>query len=301
LKRAAILLLLVAGCRPELGAPLSAVTSTRIAAVALEPPEAAPGDTVTATALIVSPAGTQMLPVDWSLCVTPKSTTNNDVVDPSCLQPGGTTPVGTTPLPEDVMLPANGCQLFGPETPPSQAGQPPLQPRAPDVTGGYYQPLRAELADGAPAIALARIHCALADASFAVATQYAAEYVNNRNPSLTPLSLSLGGAPLALDAVPANATVTLGAGWTAASVESFVVLDPAAQVLVTQREAMTISWLATAGVIASADSGAAGANATTATTTWATPSTPGLVHLWVVLRDSRGGVDFAAYDVTVTR
>jgi hypothetical protein len=36
----------------------------------------------------------------------------------------------------------------------------------------------------------------------------------------------------------------------------------------------------------------------TTATSWRAPAA-GVVHLWVVLRDSRGGVDFAGYDLAV--
>ena len=203
---------------------------------------------MTATALVVSPDGATMAPVDWSLCRTPKATSNNDVVDPACLDGSGTTAPVTSAAPVALVLPTDGCRLFGPDTPPQAAGQPPTQPRAPDVTGGYYQPILAALA-GTPTIALGRIRCALAGASFAVSAEYAAEYSANSNPTLTPLAVFVDGAPVALDAIPAGRAVTLAAGWTAASVESFPVLDPAAQALVTHAESMTVSWLATDGTI----------------------------------------------------
>ena len=303
MKRAAILLALspalAAGCRPDFGAPLSLVTAPRVAAVRFEPAEAAPGASVTATAFVVAPDGATMPALDWSLCLTPKPTTDNDVVDPSCLQPGGTTPLRTSAAPVPVTLPSNACRLFGPDTPPKTAGQPPVQARAPDVTGGYYQPVRAEL-DGAATIALARIRCALAGASFDVAAAYAASYTPNQNPTLTPLSAFVDGAPVALDAIAAGSVVTLAVGWSADSPESFPVLDPTAQALVTHREAMTVSWLASDGVIAAANSGRAEDDPTLfTTTTWTAPSTPGVVQLFVVLRDSRGGVDFAAWQLTV--
>ncbi|MCU1277656.1 MAG: hypothetical protein JWM53_1202 [bacterium] len=294
-----MIVLLAAGCRPDFGAPLSRVSSARVAAVKLEPAEAAPGATVTATAFVVSPDGAAMPAIAWSLCLAPKPTTVNDVVDPSCLQPGGTSALGSSAAPLPVTLPSNGCRLFGPDTPPQTTGQPPAQSRAPDVTGGYYQPLRLDL-DGAPTIALARIRCALAGASFDVAAEYAAEYAANRNPSLTPLAAFVGGTPVALDAIDAGSVVTLAVGWTAESVESFPVLDPAAQRLVTHREAMTVSWLASDGTIASANSGRGEDEAALfTTTTWTAPPAAGVVHLFVVLRDSRGGVDVAAWDAQV--
>jgi hypothetical protein len=154
--------------------------------------------------------------------------------------------------------------------------------------------------EGAPAIALARIRCALAGASFEVASEYAATYANNRNPTLTPLAAFVDGAPVALDAIAAGSVVTLAAGWTDDSPESFPVLDPLSQTLVTHREAMTVSWLASDGALAAANSGRAEDDAALfTTTTWTAPSTPGTAHLFVVLHDSRGGVDFGAVDATV--
>jgi hypothetical protein len=303
LKRALATVALVAacaGCRPDFGAPLSLVSAPRIEAVRFDPPEAQPGASVTATAFVVTPDGATMPAIDWSLCLTPKSTTNNDVVDPTCLQPNGTTAIATTAAPQPLMLPTDACRLFGPDTPPQTPGQPPVQSRAPDVTGGYYQPVRAELDAGTPTIGLARIRCSLAGASFALAAQFAAEYTSNTNPTLTPLAAFLDGAPVALDAIPAGRTITLAAGWTPDSPEMFPVLDPAAQVLVMHREAMTISWLATAGVVAEANTGRPESDPTLfTTTTWTAPTTVGTVHLFLVLHDSRGGVDFATYDATV--
>lgn len=293
------MLLLVAGCKPDFGASLSRVTTARVAAVRFEPAEAAPGASVTATAFVVAPDGAELPALDWSLCVTPKATTVNDVVDPACLQAGGTTAVATTAAPVTMTLPSMGCRLFGPDAPPQMAGEPPLQSRAPDVTGGYYQPVRVDLAD-APAIALTRIRCALAGASFEVSAEYAATYTSNRNPTLTPLLAFADGTPVALDAIAAGSVVTLAVGWTDDSAESFPVLDPLAQQLVTHREAMTVSWLATDGAVAAANTGRTEDDpALFTTTTWTAPSTPGPTHLFVVLHDSRGGIDFASYDVTV--
>lgn len=294
----ALVLVLVAGCGPELGAPLSLVTSARVVAVRTDPAEAAPGASVTATALVASPDGTSMPSLAWAVCRTPKPATIDDVVDPACLSDGAT-PLGDSAAPMVVALPSDGCALFGPELPPSTPGQPPLQPRAPDATGGYYQPVRVAL-DGAATIALARIRCALAGASMDAAAAYAARYAANTNPTLTPLTASLDGQPLALDAVPAGRTVTLTVGWTADSVESYPVLDTLSQQLVDHREAMTVSWLATAGRFAVERSGRGESDPSpNATNAWTAPSTAGVVHVWIVLRDSRGGVAFAAYDLTV--
>lgn len=291
---------LLGGCRPDLGLPTSLVLAPRVAAVRFEPAEAAPGASMTATAFVVTPDGAAMPPIDWSLCLTPKATSNNDVVDPACLTADGTMAIASgAAVAVPFTLPAMACRLFGPDTPPQMAGQPPLQSRAPDVTGGFYQPVRAALA-GTPTIALARIRCALAGASLEIATAYNATYTDNVNPTLTSVAAFAGGAPLPLDAIPAGQTITLAAGWTADSVELFPVLDPASHVLVTHREAMTVSWFVTDGSIGSANTGRGeDDDALFTTTTWTAPASAGVAHLYVVLHDSRGGVDVRAVDLTV--
>jgi hypothetical protein len=73
------------------------------------------------------------------------------------------------------------------------------------------------------------------------------------------------------------------------------------QVLVPHRESLDISWYATAGVFADERTGRAETDLQLNTSnSWTAPPTPGVVHAWLVLRDSRGGVDFAGYDLTVT-
>lgn len=294
-----MLAVVAAGCRPDAGAPLSQVEAPRVLAVRFDPAEAKPGARVTATALVASPDGTIMPPLAWSVCRSPKPITVDDVVDPACLAAGGTTPLDTSSAPLPLVLPADGCALFGPELPPATAGQPPLQPRAPDASGGYYQPLRVEL-DGASTIAMARIGCALAGASMDAAAAFAASYTPNVNPKLTALGAALDGQPLALDAIPAGRTITLSVGWTPDSPERYPVLDTLSQALVDHREAMTVSWFATAGRFAVERSGRGQADPALAVDNrWTAPASAGVAYVWIVVRDSRGGVDFAAYSLTV--
>jgi hypothetical protein len=196
-------------------------------------------------------------------------------------------------------VPANTCALFGPDPPPSPPGQPPLRPRDPDVTGGYYQPLR--LVDGElQSFALERVTCDLAQAGADLAVQYAMTYTANQNPSLLPLTATVDGAPVALDALPAGAAVDFAVGWPADAVESFPVFDIVSATLVTHRESMRVSWFATTGSFAHEVTGRDENDPATDTdNVWTAPASAGPVHLWLVLRDSRGGLDFAAYDATV--
>jgi hypothetical protein len=81
-----------------------------------------------------------------------------------------------------------------------------------------------------------------------------------------------------------------------------VKLDVASQSLVAEREWLRVSWFATDGAFAESATGrAAGDPATTTDDSWTAPSQPGPLHLWIVLRDARGGVDFQASDIQVVR
>ena len=163
--------------------------------------------------------------------------------------------------------------MFGPDT--QSVG---FRPRDPDATGGYYQPLRADLAGAATAFALARIRCDLANADATAASAFSAAYVPNENPELLPLTATLDGAPATLTAIPAGARVVLEAGWPAASAETFAYFDPSTQVVTSQRESMQVAWYATGGALDTESTGRASDDpATTTDNGWtARRAPPGL-------------------------
>ena len=287
------------GCKPDFGTPASLVTERRILAVKAEPPEVRPGMTASFTGLVVSPDGTEASPaIDWALCTTPKPLDENNVVAAACLDDGLTAVASATPT-TMATVPADVCALFGPNPPPQLPGQPPLRPRDPDVTGGYYQPLRARSGE-VTAFALERVICDLAQAGADLAVQYAMSYQANGNPSLLPLSATVNGAPVALDALPAGQPIDFTVGWPDGAAESFPVFDLTTTSLVTHRESLRVSWFASGGSFAHEVTGRDENDvATTTDDVWTAPAAAGPVHLWIVLRDSRGGVDFAAYELTV--
>jgi hypothetical protein len=288
------------GCKPDFGTPASLVTGRRILAVRAQPPEVRPTEVAAFSVLVVSPDGTVASPaVDWSLCVTPKPLDENNVVSTACSGDGGVMPIAAATPSTMATVPANACALFGPDPPPQMMGQPPLRPRDPDVTGGFYQPLR--LVDGeATGFALERVTCNLAQAGADLAVQYGMTYHANGNPALQPLTAAAGGAAVALTALPAGQAIDFEVGWPADTVETFPVFDVNAAALIPHRESMRVSWFASAGAFVHEVTGRDENDAvTTADNRWTAPSTPGPVHLWVVLRDSRGGVDFAAYELAV--
>jgi hypothetical protein len=63
---------------------------------------------------------------------------------------------------------------------------------------------------------------------------------------------------------------------------------------------MRVSWFVTAGALDEEVTGRdEDDHGLTTATTWQAPATRGVAHVWLVLRDSRGGVDFAGYDLEV--
>ncbi len=282
-------------CVPRVTDDDALVRAPRVLAVRADPAEAKPGSTVVLTPLVAGPDGTVAAPaLAWSFCVAPKPLAADTVVSPACLDGASLVPVGDG-APVSAVTPAGGCSTFGPN--PAGAG---ARARDPDATGGYYQPLLADLSGAGPVVDLLRITCDLPAATASVATAFAAAYVPNANPTLAPLAASVDGMPLALAAVPPGARVTLTASWPASSAETYAYYDAAAQTVTTQRESMQVSWYASAGAIDRESTAVDGSDPALASgNTWTAPADAGPAHLWIVLRDSRGGVDFAAYDVVV--
>ena len=186
----------------------------------------------------------------------------------------------------------------------------------PTSTGGYYQPVRADLARKrrrrdrvrarADPVPLGSI------APTDVAGKYASDYVPNSNPMLSSAVLDPDGTAMTLFTAAGKPRrrrrpwsrrarwSRCRRDWTDGTAEGFLVYDIASHTLVTQREALRLSWFATAGVFLHDRSGRGETETETFTqNVWTAPPTPGLVHLWLVLRDSRGGVDFAEAQIDV--
>ena len=298
----------LAACQPDLGDPASLVKTTRFLGVRVEPAEARPGDKVTLKALVVTPDGTiASAPVGWNLCVAPKPLSQNNVVDDDCLF----TMENRLPDRGDVVpmtVPTDACAHFGPDVPAPMPGEPTLRPRDADVTGGYYQPVRAIVKDPrsddayVASVALSRVTCNLAGAPIDVVIDFGNRYHANVNPDIERVLVSDDGAT----AHDLPATVAPGAQvffrvrWAANAAETYPVFDVATRTLVDHREAMRVSWFANAGEFEHERTGR-GDDETDSFTdnAWTAPATPGTVHMWVVLRDSRGGLDFKSFDVTV--
>ena len=287
---------LAAGCAPDFGDPASLLTGPRLLAVRADPPEARPGAEVSYEALVISADGARAEEqVSWAFCASPKPLTETNSVSAACLDDAGVRPIAGEGRSVTTTVPVDACALFGPDTPPGE-----FRPRDPDVTGGFYQPVRVESL-GLVAFDRHRVQCNLPSAPVDAAIELQTRYHANLSPTLTPLAARIGGAPVALDHLPAGAHVSFEVGWGKGDAETYAMFDPGAQTIVNRREALRVSWFATAGQLATEVTGRAESEASVSTENeWDAPTAPSKVRLWLVLRDSRGGVDFASYDLDVT-
>lgn len=267
------LLLVLAACETELDQRLAIISEPRVLAVVADPAEGKAGETIVYTALVAGPTGPILDSLAWAFCTSPKAPSEDNVVSVQCVAGEALIELGDGRTTSGA-IPMDACLAFGPDT-----IKPGFRPRDPDPSGGYYQPVRVTV-DGLLAFGLSRVSCDLANAAGDIAAAYRKGYVANANPVLAPLHLPV---------VHAGDAVTLTAAW--AEPESFLYFDQLHQTLVTRREAMRISFFATAGAM-DLDAIAVGEDdpATSAATTWHAPVMPGPQTLFLVLRDERGGI-----------
>jgi hypothetical protein len=319
-------------CKPDIGNPISLITGPTILAVRGDPAEAPAGQMVTYELLAVDvdgpiPAGNSAInePAEWAVCTVPKAPTESNAVSKDCLDtsalPGETGPTLTTF--ESPML-DNACSLFGPIAPSVQGDQPAIQPRSPDITGGYYLPVRVSVtipkdlrrtgmatADTLVGFALERISCGLANAPAADLTQYNKTYTLNQNPTIAQLTWRQKGgeaqpmSPVMPGTFPIT-QISRSAGpvefelsWLDVAAETYPAFDVGTRELYVTREAMRVAWYVTSGKFEHDTTGRTEYDYELSVTNEWTIDTEGPVNLWAVLHDSRGGVAFGYYPVKV--
>lgn len=221
----AALAALVMGCQPDLGSRPSSVDSPRLLAISMSPAESPPGYPVSYAALLVDQTGERNdVPIDWAFCNLQKPLSELDDVAPECFTYGADflAPLGQGPTAQG-KLPITGCSLFGPDVPPAMPGMPPGRPADPDLTGGYYQPVRLIVPGNPPLLGAgeSRLVCGLPGATTEVLSEFKLKYKVNENPSLTGVSV-IGDmeSPLTPDdgtspgfEVAAGETIKLRASW----------------------------------------------------------------------------------------
>lgn len=327
------------GCQPELAGRSSLVSAGRVLAVKVTPPEAEARDTVTYEALVAAPDGnlTNLAPA-WDYCTARKPLAELGPVNRVCLEVANEyiQPLGRG-FSVKGTLPADTCRAFGPDVPPVQAGEAYGRPADPDVTGGYYQPLRAVLpvsGSGNLTIGASRISCGVAGASADNVAEFRSRYHANENPVIA--SLAIDGVTVEPDpskpaSVAANKLVTLHVEWpvcpatdvcgdgicgadeTRASCEAdcakpagckgserFVYYDTENQKITVRNEEMRVSYFATSGSFEVDRTGRSEEDREATTEVgYTTPSAAGRYLLWLVLRDARGGVGWGSYSFDV--
>lgn len=284
-------------CRPDFGERESLLGEVRIVAVQAEPPEAKPGERVQFSMLVAGPNGPAASPkVDWALCRTPKPLTENGSVSTACLGEG-VEPLDERTLELGARIPNDACALFGPEVTSAD-----LRPRDPDLTGGYFQPVRVRLTEfrnaGTQAFAFVRLRCNLPDAPADVARLFGEQYVANRNPAILSVERWAEGTRVPFTTGTEGEVVALRVSWE--SPERFLAYDVRDRALRMRREDMRVSWYVTGGVLLHDRTGRTGEEPEAfSENAWTLPSSRATSHLFVVLRDDRGGVSFATYPVAL--
>ena len=325
--------LMMVGCLPEVGADLSRVDEPRILAVRAEPAEVAPGEPATFTALYADAGGElATAPLDWAFCTARRPLAELGPVNRTCLAAKGE---ALLPLGEGLSVggapPMDACRRFGPEPPTAEPGQPTGRVVDPDLTGGYYQPLRIlpPGEDSELSLLQLRLRCGLAGATQQQASEYRTRYKPNVAPAVA--GLTADGAEAAAVSVKAGTELALRVAWAVCPVEAvcgdglcsldesidncagdctdsagcsgaetYLRFDPITLELAESREAIGVAWFATDGTYTQARTGrAADELVATSDNAWTAPDAAGPVTLWVVLRDDRGAAGWRRVDVEV--
>jgi hypothetical protein len=308
-KLSSILLVVLAaiGCKPAVGRAPSLIVGPEILAVRGDPAEVSPGASVSCQFLLASPLGTVVdAQGTWDVCTQPKPPSESNSVASACVNAAPGADVGATfsgPVPTDA------CNLFGPNAPAAKAGQPPFRPRDPDITGGYFVPVRLLVDDGLGETLMAfefeRVFCGLGGAPLSAIQDYNTNYKKNTNPTLQGLAVvAPDGTRTDVLAGPGTVTggsvVTLVASASPDSAEGFPVYDSVAQILNQRVETLSVSWFASDGKFKN-DRVDTDPTSLEAQNTWTAPQVAAseTIPLWVVMRDTRGGVAFVSTALTV--
>ena len=244
----------LSGCGEEVE-PKSLVDDLTILAVRADPPETAPGGTVTLDALVADPAGAgRPVELSWFLCA----------VDPtvgtsSCVEEANLTPIGVGGS-IAVAVTADALEQVPAE----------LRARGIDV----FVAMKARAGDEESNVAIKRV-------------RISESATPNANPSLETFDLE-GVATVASNGaflVEPGSEIEIYARVADGSHQEYV--DDAGGSRV---EEMRFAWFLTAGLFENDitwedEEGAA-------RTTWTAPADGTTATLWVVLRDGRGGVDW---------
>jgi hypothetical protein len=180
------------GCVPSFEDDSTRVTEPRVLALRSTPAEAAEGDTVEIEPLVAAPPDVDGATPSLLFCLDRKPLTELGPVNPTCVASPepieGVTQAFEPGAPLRGALPDIACQLFGPERPEPEPGQPAGRPVDPDLTGGFYQPVAAWL-EHTVVLGGVRLSCPLVGASVDATRDYNQRYRPNENPEILALEL----------------------------------------------------------------------------------------------------------------
>lgn len=283
---------------PERIAPL---TEPRVLAVIAEPAEVRPGETASLTAVLAKPSNDATESVEaWDYCTEPRVPGSATSAPASCLT-DATIPLGARVSAVMAMLPTDACRNFGPDPP-----QGDFRPQDPDVTGGYYQPIRF-YAFERYWFHFQRLRCSLGNAPTEVARTYFTDYVANQNPAPSSVEIRTSETLTSvLDAGTTSSTadvtasfaevswqvpqetrsVSLHLTWQTDPRETYLRFDPDAHALVEQREDVSITWHINSGILTP---GLPTFSKHDSSVSAQLESFGDQTSVWAVVRDSRGG------------
>jgi hypothetical protein len=259
---------LACGCQNSFD-PQSYVTGLRLVAVKAEPPEAAPGDSVAFTTIAVDTAGGPIA-IDWAACTRPPPP-GQAAVNPDCL----------TSDTAAFLLPMGSGTALTAAVPAYTRDQ----LAAADATGGQYLPVRQRVRGASDHL----------DGLYLLRAPGTGP--RNRNPQIVGVNANaVATSEQQPIAVPLGGQVTLRALLSPDSAESYAVA--LLGFTRTTTEVPRVSWYATAGSFSEDRTGLDKPD-----TVWRAdthvPAGGGMVDLWVVVREERGGTDFVHRTINV--
>ena len=192
-------------------------------------------------------------------------------------------------------------------------------------------------ADGASDVGQTRVRCGLPGATQEKSIEFEKGYHANTNPAIEEVELRWQGGAVTVgqaDApveVPPNAVFEVEARWKTCAqdkscgdgqcvagenaadcpqdcapevgcsgAEAYLWYDPVSRTVQTRRESMRVSWFASSGAFTQDRTGREESDGFVETSnSWTSPPGPEDVLLWIVLRDSRGGVGVTSITLNV--
>ncbi|MBL8681833.1 MAG: hypothetical protein JNK05_21880 [Myxococcales bacterium] len=324
-------------CVPTLDAGLSTITAPRVLAVRVEPAEVGPGEAVSLVTLVASSNGAAPVPRVWR-CDARRTLSESASVSQRCTGDRDAAALAFVGEGERVRanIPANACELFGPNPPEPEPGEPAGRPVDPDPTGGYFVPFRVAIEGGADAFAEVRVRCPLAGAPPSEVVAFNRADRGNENTEIAAVELRSGGElrPIEGDLfrVRTGETVQLSLRWPSCpavdrcgdgvcgpdderscsadcatvercrGAERYVFFDRATRAVIVRRESMRAAFYQSAGTLKYERVGRAEADTSAfVQNDWTAPAQPGEQRLWFVLRDDRGGASWVTLRAMVER